>query len=708
MTDWPCIFESYTELLVDEVRLLEGLPDAIWQRLGEVVDAQAWCRVREAVLHSVHVSLAYLTRLCLKPAAGLPWSLCRGDVIQNLHSLAQQELDDTHNSATRQIQALVKLGINQADLQDAIRLLGQVGWTTKGVEEQHASLAHLHRAHPDIDATHLSLRAYIHACRVFWRPDRSHARLDRLQKLLQKTRERRGRHISGENIFFKELHGRVRSRMTGHGARAGVQQHILKQSRIRWGQLGARQKQRYRLMAREATQTKLAENKMEEEALRTQIQMAATDLEEEKKRKQGLNALSACRFSAHSKQVLIEHHGSSSLTRDALQHFTDRLGQPPAALSQDEVHGLEAHQPDHHPPELPDWGRVLCHHRDLFKDCVIRHRHGWTDKAWLFLCGLQKPYVGHWLPVRPMLTSVLLGERCGVVKNTEAVAVDDATHIWRHHWSYGSGVHYLVEWSELPGSDEVSSLEVIPHAHFLGRQQVVSDSEPVPWMEFTKGLPARQGNRSQSRKLKASEDLLQAHPWLSEVLGDPQAAAHGSQSSDSSDDESAQIQGLQHTDEAIEAAWKELQDKRSELSDAASTDTGHFAISIRGGAYTFKKAGVAADCVVCFARDSLAKSFCREFKLQQMYSFAFKKFTEPAAMKMAAEVCARLEHWYALHLELVDDTADFTDEMLATYTGQDAFESWCGELSHGSATALRASAIQAMRPSRLPGGANME
>ena len=601
--------------------------------------------------------------------------------------------------ATRQIQTLLKMGMNQADLEDAILLLGQVGWTTKGVEEQHGSLAHVHRAHPDIDASNLALRSYIHACRVLWRPDRSASRIGRLQKLLHKTRERRGRHISGENMFFKELHGRVRSRLTGSGTRSGVQQHILKQSRTRWHQLSDQQKHRYRLLARQATQTKLSNNKADEDAFRTQLQLATADVELEQRERRGLNALSSCRFSENSKLLLIDHHGRSALTQGTLQHFADRLEVPPAALSQSEVQGLEPHLPDHGLPEVPGWGRLLCYHRDLFKDCVIRLRRQRNEQAWLFLCGLQKPYVAHWLPLLPRQKSGLETDRSS--SGHPAIPLDDAKPVWIHHWSFTSPTCYAVDWSELPGDDAVDALEVIPNACFFGNYEVVSDSDATPWTIFTQSLPSKSYTRPQPRKPKASDDLLMAHPWLSEILGTHSSAASSTgHSSDGSGDEGHDVHGEQHTDEAIEAAWQELQDKRSLLPEDTSPDTAHFVISIRGGAYTYKKAGVAADCVVCAARGSSAKAFCRDFQLQLMYSFAFKKYTEAAALRMATEVCKRLDFWHSLHLEFTEDCCEFTDELLNSYAGNETFAAWRADLPQGSPAALRATAIETMRPVR--------
>ena len=45
-------FDAYSELITEEVNLLESLPCEIWQRLGEVVGTQMWGRIRESVLHS--------------------------------------------------------------------------------------------------------------------------------------------------------------------------------------------------------------------------------------------------------------------------------------------------------------------------------------------------------------------------------------------------------------------------------------------------------------------------------------------------------------------------------------------------------------------------------------------------------------------------------------------------------------------------------
>ena len=69
------------------------------------------------------------------------------------------------DSVTAKIKTCLQVGYNTDMLADAVKLLGQVPWSTTGVEQGHGSLAVMHRFHPDYTLTHLCSRAMIHQVR---------------------------------------------------------------------------------------------------------------------------------------------------------------------------------------------------------------------------------------------------------------------------------------------------------------------------------------------------------------------------------------------------------------------------------------------------------------------------------------------------------------------------------------------------------------
>ena len=51
-------------------------------------------------------------------------------------------------------------------LAEGVEIFREIPWTTIGVEQQHGSMAVVHRAHEYLSGTMLSTRAFLHAARL--------------------------------------------------------------------------------------------------------------------------------------------------------------------------------------------------------------------------------------------------------------------------------------------------------------------------------------------------------------------------------------------------------------------------------------------------------------------------------------------------------------------------------------------------------------
>ncbi len=74
-------------------------------------------------------------------------------------------LADDADDVTRYIKELLEEA-NIYELRDACFLMGEGEWTSKGVEEQHGSLACVHRFHPDLSSVTVAMRAFLHQGRA--------------------------------------------------------------------------------------------------------------------------------------------------------------------------------------------------------------------------------------------------------------------------------------------------------------------------------------------------------------------------------------------------------------------------------------------------------------------------------------------------------------------------------------------------------------
>ena len=85
----------------------------------------------------------------LAVATSLPWSLCAGDIAQNLQDLLSQQ-ECPSEPVSEKLYLLGQAGYNRHRLTEAVRLLGECSWTSAFTEKQHASTSRVRRHHPEL------------------------------------------------------------------------------------------------------------------------------------------------------------------------------------------------------------------------------------------------------------------------------------------------------------------------------------------------------------------------------------------------------------------------------------------------------------------------------------------------------------------------------------------------------------------------------
>ena len=104
----------------------------------------------------------------------------------------------------------------------------------------------------------------------------------------------------------------------------------------------------------------------------------------------------------------------------------------------------------------------------------------------------------------------------------------------------------------------------------------------------------------------------------------------------------------QPDDEAVEIAYedveRELHDRRLEWVMPDEEMTQHFYTQVRGGAWTARMTGVAADSLMVKCRAHSA-GFCHRFNLPKQKTFAFAKYGQAAAAELGREWCRFLNHY---------------------------------------------------------------
>lgn len=384
--------EELHNLVSGEVGYLDQLPSGVWVRLGDLLGISSPYRLQHAVMSACHISFAYLCHRCLHTALGYPWRLCRGDIRANLQALGQMYLGDDTDETTKLVQGLVRAGSSELELVDAISLLGECGWSTKGVEEQHGSIATVHKYHRELEAASLAARSFVHTCRPLFRPDADSKTGRRLAQACKQLSENRGRAVSAFNMFYARMTTHVQPAMQRQGHNS-VQKHILKLSHKKWNQMSPSQKQRYFVLAAKETEQRrqdLAEDRLHAEAqFELHHSRTGSQLAESRSR----NMLSAVRFGDADLKRIDESLASSLFSKSVVDDWNHRSGQAPHDLKPGEAVALRRFMEEPPQRQVPSWAKVVCYHRDQLCDTIFRstqrcHR----DVAFLFLFATQQPF----------------------------------------------------------------------------------------------------------------------------------------------------------------------------------------------------------------------------------------------------------------------------------------------------------------------------
>ena len=118
---------------------------------------QSGGQVADYCIYGAHVSSEFIWRRVLSHASCLPWSLARGYIASNLRELASE--DKPTEPVSGQLWELMQQRFNIAQLVATVELFAEVSWTSMPAEQQHASLAQLHKWHPEYSPTMLVSRA---------------------------------------------------------------------------------------------------------------------------------------------------------------------------------------------------------------------------------------------------------------------------------------------------------------------------------------------------------------------------------------------------------------------------------------------------------------------------------------------------------------------------------------------------------------------
>ena len=195
-----------------EVKWIIDLKESTWEAIA-VASGMELVDLRDRAIRASHISFHFIWRRILEPYADLPWSLARGDVGANFQRLVDddrpdepfcQKIWDLHHRSPP---------YPREQLLEAIRLLGEAGWTSMVCEQQHGSLAQLRRRHPEYSMDSLISRGLMHqTTRILQSSSADERKVALLTKKILKLENKVPTRAGPTNMIVKALMSVARSK----------------------------------------------------------------------------------------------------------------------------------------------------------------------------------------------------------------------------------------------------------------------------------------------------------------------------------------------------------------------------------------------------------------------------------------------------------------------------------------------------------------
>ena len=223
------LYDDILEELDIEVDCLYTVFPEVWKALAVVAGCSDE-ELRNRCIRSAHIQSAFL-RWRLRECARLPWSLCRGDRMQNLLEFAEGPRPTSHGCSEK-IWDLMQAKFDVELILDGLEMLSRVSWSSKRVEEGHVAGSRLNQLRKKFGEAAMVTRAQLGQLRALTTLSAEEKRLDKLNATISKLKRKNPNKKGAKQVFLgslvKLLHskkdaglkvsvGATRKLVAGHG-----------------------------------------------------------------------------------------------------------------------------------------------------------------------------------------------------------------------------------------------------------------------------------------------------------------------------------------------------------------------------------------------------------------------------------------------------------------------------------------------------------
>ena len=541
-------------------------------------------------IEAAHVAFHFIYRRIFVPAAELPWRLVRGDIAGNLERLASDDCPEEPVSKNMWI-LMNEKGFNKDQLVATVRMLGEAGWTSLPAEQQHASLAMLHKWHPYYDTKTLVSRSFLlQMYKLLPRESKEERQADRLAHKLQRVLRAAPEKVRGRQMMVGAMISICQGKHdAGQPGYVASMDRIAKQCMTRhsamWAQQTLAQQAEWHQRARLRASARAHLLGVQWQVLQNELAEVEAEIEKSRLATTALTMSSASLNESDMELIDVLWHQPGFADHESMAMRRASVGIAPGIFRSPPSDIVVWQRED---PTMPAWAHDLVKFRDTFNGSALRiQRRAGGCEYWKLVFAIQSPkyYLGmcrlsEALPPSPHdLSAPPLHLDFNFVFHINYAACVSAAEVT-------VGPH-----------DEPRNLFGLRHE---GGTRVVSDEQPILLDYIVQGESLDFGGveevvAAQAKSEKADstfEQLVATMPWLDhldfkEGLTAGEAGGATAAAGDAELDEDAIWAGLA----ALEKARIAVRD------ESALTCGKDFVCRVRGGVSEILKSGEAVHAV---------------------------------------------------------------------------------------------------------------
>ena len=678
----PRQWQSLQTEINDELDYLHSIPMDIWSLVSNGCSVTGF-QLQTACLQGGYIQASFVLWR-LRAATRLPWSLVIGDRRHNLEKLAAGPPPEDLTSW--KIYKLMQLGFPIESLLDGLELLSRLSWSSKCVEEGHASASALMKLHHRYGESQMKARAMVCQARLLFSRTHLQKRAAALEERLGRLRRKDPSKITGKAMYVKEIMQLLeQKKRDGRQVAKDTTNKLISKHGVRWTAMSATRQAEYFQKALTERQNRFQEINADIESVESELHRVRQHLDCEKTADEALK-LSRCSLTISELQQFDTMWDDPEFSQSNVKAKRDAENMPATPALDWELERLSEMFIGSVPEACdgsPTWAKAIAPRRDAFSQSVLRLTSEDVDERYLLvLFCMQNPV---------LIGFVSLAAEEQVLRHPdEDDLMTDAIPSWAHNLA----VERNFSWSDMEEYKPDCQIDVLMDTAWRGNN-IVSDSDWMPLEAVLRLLPGPVTNNSsgsagpkQPRGSLRSE-LLQEHPWLADIWKNGgqrnreetspgttardfpcTATQHNDEAEDASDDSFSEETGVMAPEDVLDT----IDARTSTMHTSAHGAAGPFTWRMMSGSASSLYPGESND--TCFRGDvhaSYARLFASTYSLQASCSFSSNLYTAELA-KMCAECwTAKMTHFYDIWVASDHTQHEFSNAEVQSFQEPHAF-----------------------------------